>query len=133
MDAILIDPRAWEQDLSPNNIASCIAVIELTESVTGSCLIFMLTDSEDYKDLEPPLRKLFFNEIQLVLLETYLQDIRRHVQALADTFKPIGSTAASLDGLCERLASLSKFHCGLTQVTSWLDFWSNDMVYFLVY
>ena len=76
-------------------------------------------------------KRYFFNEIFLVLLESFKGSIQELKEEMEITFKPIKSEKASLSSVCKRLTSLAGYHLGIVQVNQWLDIWANEMIFIL--
>lgn len=118
--------NAWERDLTSDSVVCCTMMVGLINSITGNfTLINSIVDFFEFLKLDQ--KRYFFNEIFLVLLESYKDSIQEFVNKMKIIFKPIKSEIASLSSACERLSILAGYHLGLVQVNQWLDIWANDM------
>lgn len=122
--------NAWERDLTSDSVICCTMMIGLIDSIIGS------VKSSNFKVdffefLKLDQKRHFFNEIFLVLLESYKDSIQEFKSKMKILFKPIKSERASLSSACRRLTTLAGYHLGLVQVNQWLDIWANDMIVIL--
>ncbi|KAJ3016158.1 hypothetical protein HKX48_004180 [Thoreauomyces humboldtii] len=130
-DAVEAD-EAWE--FADEAIAD-MDELRLTQSAELFIKI-LETVTDRYRLLPDLVHKLsFFNELQLPLLEDYLQWIRNGIKKHNSTFHPINTPGAHLPSKSDRLQMLCRYisslHCVSTMLREWgeqpffVDFWEE--------
>ncbi|KAI8826805.1 TIP-1 family-domain-containing protein [Fimicolochytrium jonesii] len=119
-DAVQAD-KAWEfvedyfgeGDAKPTQSAELF--IKILEAITDRYRLL-----PDYSH-----RLAFLNELQLPLLEDYLQEVRDGIKRHVSAFHPVNTAGASLPSKINRLQMLCRYICSLQFISSNLREWAN--------